>query len=352
MKKTLLNILTLFLVLALSACSFSSQTETPGPGSTPAAAQDMTNKADPAATVPAQTEADTAAVTEPASDKTEPAQTTPEATHLQPEEGWQVITIQGVEMLWDGYRVKEPVVDLDIDAMTFADFGESLFPETYPVTAETYTLCPGEIMETEVVHIKAEQEGPVIYVVAGVHGDEVAAWYAGRLLRKATLKAGELYVVAPANANGARNRTRYVTGQQDLNRSFPGSESGNEAQRIANAIYRDIERVQPYLVFDLHEAIVYTSGRDFLGSNLIYTILDGIDDLFFDMLFATQDGDLCSNAFSSNAPGPQGSINNTVAKRLGIPVITVETFRGFDIVRRVHDQLDIVQYALEYVDMR
>ena len=326
MKKTRILIIFILLALTLSACGPAN-----GPQTTAA---------------PAPAESQAAPETAP------PAETTPEATHLQPEEGWQVITIQGVEMLWDGYRVKEPDVRLDIDTMHFSDFGENFFTESYPVTTESYTLCEGEIAETEVVHIKAEAPGPIMYIVAGVHGDEIAAWYAGRLLRNVTLKAGELYVVAPANANGAKNHTRYVTGTQDMNRSFPGDPKGNEAQRIANAIYRDIERVKPFLVFDLHEAILYTSGRDFLGSNLIYSTLEGIDDLYFDMLFASEDGEICYNAFSSNGPGPAGSINLTVARQLGIPVITVETFRGFPIERRVHDQLDIVQYALKYVEMR
>ena len=280
------------------------------------------------------------------------AETTPEATHLQPEEGWQVITIQGVEMLWDGYRVKEPQVDLDIDSMHFSDFGDDFFTEVYPVEIERYTLCEGEIMESEVLHIKGAEEGPVMYIVAGIHGDEIAAWYAGRLLRNVTIKAGELYVLAPANANGARNRTRYVIDRQDMNRSFPGNPEGNEAERMAYAIYKDIERVKPFMVFDLHEAILYTEGRDFLGSNLIYTKLTGIEDLYFDMFFATEDGEICSNPYSNNGPGPIGSINNTVANQLGIPAITVETFRGFNIERRVHDQLDIVQYAMKYVGMR
>lgn len=323
MKRLILLFLSLALVL--SACGTTGPSETAAPET-------------PAAT----TETESTAQTE----------TTPEATHLQPEEGWQVVVIEGVEMLWDGRRVREPQVDLDIDAMSFADFGEDFFTEVYPVVTESYKLCEGEIMETEVVHIKGTAPGPIVYVVAGVHGDEVAAWYAGRLLRKATLKAGELYVVAPANANGAKNRTRYVSGTLDLNRSFPGDPEGNDAERIANAIFRDIERVKPYLVFDLHEAILYSDSRDFLGSNLIYSTLEGIDDLFFDMLFATEDGEICSNAFRSNGPGPQGSINATLVKELGIPAITVETFRGFPIERRVHDQLDIVQFALKYVEMR
>ena len=291
------------------------------------------------------------------SESTAPAETPAAAsseaeTHLQTEEGWSVVTVHGVEMLWDGSRVKDQYADLDIDAMHFSDFGEDLFTETYPVETERYVLCPGEITEAEVLHIRGAEEGPVIYIVAGVHGDEIAAWYAGRLLRGATLKKGELYVIAPANTNGAKNVTRYVKDRQDLNRSFPGSETGNEAERMANAIFRDIERVKPDLLLDLHEAIVYTSGRDFLGSSLIFTELGDMKDMFFDLLFATQDGELCANEYVSYGPGPKGSINNTVSNELGIPAITVETFRGFEIGRRVSDQLQIVQYILRYLDMR
>ena len=73
--------------------------------------------------------------------------------------------------------------------------------------------------------------------------------------------------------------------------------------------------------------------------------------LFFDLLWATEDGEICHNAFSYTGPGPGGSINRTVTEELGIPVITVETFRGFDIKRRVYDQLDTVQFVLEYYGM-
>lgn len=267
-------------------------------------------------------------------------------------EGWQLITMGGEQMLWDGYRVQEPACDLDISTMTFADFGDDFFVETYPVSVETYTLTEGELTEATVYHIASGQPGKTVYIVAGVHGDERAAWFAGTLLRSATVRAGELYVLAPANANGAKNGTRFVTGQQDLNRSFPGSSDGNEAERFAHALLADIRDKQPDLVLDLHEAILYTEGRDFLGSTIIFTDLAGMEELFFDMLFATQDGTICSNEFGYTGPGPNGSINATVTNELGIPAITVETFRGFPMERRVADQLDIVQYALTYLGLR
>ena len=76
-----------------------------------------------------------------------------------------------------------------------------------------------------------------------------------------------------------------------------------------------------------------------------------MEDMYFDLLFATQDGTICHNPFDQSGPGPAGSVNATIANSLHIPVITVETLRGFSIERRVQDQLDIVQYVLNYKGM-
>ena len=271
---------------------------------------------------------------------------------LYSESGKSTVTILGVEMEWDGYKVKESESDLNPYETSFDDIGENRFFVTeYPVERETYTINENEVGETEVVHISSPISGPVIYIVAGVHGDEKAAWYAGVMLENATIKCGDLYILSPANKPGAANRRRYFYSSQDLNRSFPGSMDGNQAEKMAASIFQDIKRVDPDFVFDLHEAIVYTEGRDFLGSTYIFSDLDLMADLFFDLLWATEDGEICHNAFSYTGPGPAGSINRTVTEELGIPVITVETFRGFDIKRRVYDQLDTVQYVLNYYGM-
>ena len=269
----------------------------------------------------------------------------------------QTVTVCGVEVLWNGYSAIEPDSYLDIRDMDFSDFG-AFFEEQYEVELSSYKLMEGELSETEVVHIHSENQGPTIYVVGAVHGDEKAAWYTAILLEKATIKSGDLYLLAPANANGARNDSRYVTEKQDLNRVFPGDPEGNEAERLADAIFTDIADKAPDLVLDLHEAIIYNSSRDFLGSTYIFTDLEvfakkyDLDVMFLDLLFATEEGTICHNAFGSTGPGPEGSINATVTRELRIPVITVETFRGFDIYRRVYDQLDTIQFILQYLDMR
>ena len=270
---------------------------------------------------------------------------------VEEDDGYQTLTINGEAIKWDGYKAVEPRDDWDIWSMKLSDVG-TFFGQTFDVEKSTYKLMEGELTETEVLHVRSNNEGPCVYVVGAVHGDERAAWYAALLLREATISCGDLYILAPANANGARNLTRYVTGRQDLNRSFPGDGSGNEAERLADAIFNDIADKKPSLVLDLHEAIVLTQDRDFLGSTYIFTDLKGMEDLFFDLLAATGDGKICHNEFGFNGPGPEGSINATVTRELRIPVITVETFRGFDIGRRVYDQLDTIQFVLDYLGMK
>lgn len=251
---------------------------------------------------------------------------------------------QGTEVVID------PPYDFDPAEMVPSDFGDYFVDCDYPTTVSTYKLGEGTDIENEVTVLQGAQEGPSIYIVAGVHGDEIAGWMTGNLVKKVGIKAGTVYILSPANTWGAQAdpRTRYVTEEQDLNRSFPGDPNGNMAERVADSIFQDIKRVNPVFVFDLHEARVNAEDRDFLGSSLIYTDLSGMSDMYLDMLMATESGELCSERFNFYGPGPEGSINNTVTTQLGIPTITVETYRGYELERRIGDQLDIVEYVLTY----
>ncbi len=263
----------------------------------------------------------------------------------------RTVMVSGTEILVDDNGVIEPESTIDISRMTFSDFGP-FFEESFPVTTEAYRLMEGEITETGVFHIHSQQEGPCVYIVGAVHGDERAAWYAATLMKEVTISCGDLFILVPANANGARNLTRYVIEDQDLNRSFPGKVDGNEAERLAFAIYADIEDKDPDIVLDLHEAILLNNNGDFLGSKYIFTDLTGMEDLFLDLVMATEDGEICHNEFGVNGPGPVGSVNAQVTRGLSIPTITVETFRGYDMERRVCDQLDTIQFVLSHLGMR
>lgn len=246
--------------------------------------------------------------------------------------------------------VIDPPYDFDPAEMVPSDFGDYFLDCDYPTEISTYLLAEGTDIENEVVVLKGQEEGPTIYIVAGVHGDEIAGWMTGNLVKKIGIKAGAVHILSPANrwGAGAEPRVRFVTEKEDLNRSFPGSPDGTMAERVADSIYQDIQRVNPVFLFDLHEARSNAENRDFLGSSLIYTSLEKMSDMYLDMLMATETGELCSERFNFYGPGPVGSINNTVTTQLDIPTITVETYRGYPLERRIGDQLDIVEYVLTY----
>lgn len=225
--------------------------------------------------------------------------------------------------------------------------------KTSTTSIETYKICEGTDVENEITVLIANEEGPIIFIVAGQHGDEIAGYEAINNLKDMELKRGKVYILSPANIPGskAEPKRRYVVGEEDLNRSFPGKTDGTMAELLASAIYGEIEKVKPILVLDHHEARTIKTNRDFLGSSLIYTTLNGMEDLFMDMYQATHDRELCAEPFNFFSPGPNGSMNNVVSTNLEIPVITVETYRGYALERRIEEHMAIVGYVLHYYEM-
>lgn len=237
----------------------------------------------------------------------------------------------------------------DTDYSPWETKGAFTPPGPQETTVKTsYLICEGQPMEAEVVVLTAAEPGPTIYIIASVHGNEVAAYSAADRLKDMELKSGTLYILSPANVQGKENYSRFVTEDQDLNRSFPGNPEGTQAEQLAHAIMEDVKRAEPAFIFDLHEAITSMENRDFLGSSLIYTDLSDMSDLFLDMYLATQDGELCSEPFNFFGPGPVGSVNNVLTTELKTPVITVETYRVYALERRIEDQLAIVGYTLRH----
>ena len=222
-------------------------------------------------------------------------------------------------------------------------------------TVSRYKIGEGTAEENEVVKIVSENPGPVIYIVGGIHGDELAGWNAAnRLKDELKISAGTVYILSPANLSGAAAETRYVTGSGDLNRAFPGDASSDDAaHRIAAVIFEEIKDKAPDLLLDLHEARYVVGGEKAggLANCLIYTDDTKIADLLFTFVEKNDAGELCSEKFALTVPGKTGSINRNVTDLLGIPSITTETWRGKDLELRIEDQIAIVHFCLAYYGM-
>lgn len=107
------------------------------------------------------------------------------------------------------------------------------------------------------MELKSKNPGPVIWLTAGVHGDEVGGVVivqeVFKLLRRSGLLKGSVYAFPLMNPIGFEAATRStVLSGEDLNRAFPGNKQGSFAERIANTIFQQIKKTNPTLVLDLH----------------------------------------------------------------------------------------------------
>ena len=112
-------------------------------------------------------------------------------------------------------------------------------------------------MPVQVVH--GRQDGPKLLVSAAIHGDEInGVEIIRRLLAHKSVNRikGTLIAIPVVNVYGFVSKSRYLPDRRDLNRSFPGSENGSMASRLANVL---MTQILPHCdhIIDLHTGAVY-----------------------------------------------------------------------------------------------
>lgn len=123
-------------------------------------------------------------------------------------------------------------------------------------------------MPVQVHH--GRQPGPVVFVSAAVHGDELnGIEIVRRLVQMRSLKVrkGTLILVPMVNVYGVLNQSRYLPDRRDLNRSFPGSSKGSLAARVADTFLAQIVRRCDYGI-DLHTGALHRSNLPQIRANL------------------------------------------------------------------------------------
>lgn len=107
--------------------------------------------------------------------------------------------------------------------------------------------------------INGRQPGPRLFICAAVHGDEINGIEIIRRLTQApVLRAlkGTLIAVPIVNVYGFVRHSRYLPDRRDLNRVFPGSETGSLAGRLASTFMREIVDQCSHGI-DLHTAAIH-----------------------------------------------------------------------------------------------
>jgi len=126
------------------------------------------------------------------------------------------------------------------------------------VTIAEHSIRPGEFKEininiarlpsrtqidTPIYVYRAPEDGPVLALTAGMHGDEINGMeIVRRILDQGynKVKRGTVLCMPVINVYGFLNYSREVPDGKDINRSFPGSKMGSLASRVAYHMTHDI----------------------------------------------------------------------------------------------------------------
>lgn len=163
------------------------------------------------------------------------------------------------------------------------------------------------------IHIRrAREDGPVVFVTAALHGDEINGTGAIRhLIQNAELNllCGAVIFAPVLNILGFDRHSRYLPDRRDLNRSFPGVAAGSLASRMARNIFDEIVARSDYGI-DLHTAAVrrtnYPNVRGDLNSSKVRKLAKA---------FACE--------VIMNGRGPRGALRREATKS-GCPTIVME----------------------------
>lgn len=122
--------------------------------------------------------------------------------------------------------------------------------------ANLYTSAP---IHLPVIVQRGTEPGPIMFVSAALHGDEIIGVEIIRRVLKISQMSelrGTLLAVPVVNMLAFIHQSRYLPDRRDLNRSFPGSESGSLAARLAHLFLKEVVGRCDFGV-DLHTGAVH-----------------------------------------------------------------------------------------------
>lgn len=165
-------------------------------------------------------------------------------------------------------------------------------------------------MPVHVIH--GRRPGPRLFVTSAIHGDEInGIEICQRLLESRALRSirGTLLVVPVVNVYGVIHQSRYLPDRRDLNRSFPGSERGSLAGRVANLLLSEVIARCSHGI-DLHTGAVHRTNLPQIRADLSHLETASLAESFGVPVLL-------------DASLREGSLREAAA-RLGVPMLLYE----------------------------
>jgi len=118
--------------------------------------------------------------------------------------------------------------------------------------------------------VRGKKPGVTLFVSAAIHGDELnGVEIIRRLLKSSSLQRlhGSLIAIPIVNIYGFIQHSRYLPDRRDLNRTFPGSEKGSLAARLAHLFTNEIVKQCDYGI-DIHTGAQHRTNLPQIRGNL------------------------------------------------------------------------------------
>lgn len=142
-----------------------------------------------------------------------------------------------------------------------------------------YTHTP---MRLPVRVIRGRTDGPCLLVNAALHGDEInGVEIIRRLLAMPLLRRlrGTVVAVPVVNVLGFLSHSRYLPDRRDLNRSFPGSDQGSLAARLASLFLTELFSKATHGI-DLHTGAIHRANLPQIRANLAVPAVQAMAEAF------------------------------------------------------------------------
>lgn len=190
---------------------------------------------------------------------------------------------------------------------------QSIRPGTHALVKISLPELHSETAVHMPVHVyHGKRDGPVLFLSAAVHGDEInGVEVIRRILSLPAIKRlkGTLLAVPIVNVFGFDGHSRYLPDRRDLNRSFPGRELGTLAGRLANIFMTEIvERAD--IGIDLHTAAIHRDNFPQIRADLKDDQLNRLAKAF-------------SAPVLLHSAAPEGALRHAAANEM-VPVMVYE----------------------------
>ncbi|QGT99579.1 hypothetical protein SYNTR_0986 [Candidatus Syntrophocurvum alkaliphilum] len=223
------------------------------------------------------------------------------------------------------------------------------------ITMDKEVIASGTKYATNLYIIDSGKPGPVVLIVGGVHGNEIAGVEAAYKSKEIEINKGKLLVLPEANKRSVEIERRFVPGEEDLNREFPRTSNGNPSGTLATAIWDEvIEEYEIDWLMDLHEGFDYHKNPDTnsVGQTIIYYpargartyVLNIADELNKDISREREQFTVIRNPV-------RGSLARSAAELHEINAFIFESTMRDNLSTRVNYQMTSVNSLLEQLDM-